>query len=124
MCFTSILTVHRMALITAGYVYTTMSGNERGEETFIAKVGQGWLFTIYEPVRESLGLEMGDRLRVTVRIEGRKNKRREETYLAKVYPGSGWRICIYEPVREILGLEVGDRVRVTIRKEESPKEGE
>jgi len=45
----------------------TMSGDERGGETFLAKVGEGWRLTIYEPVRESLGLEIGDRLRVTVR---------------------------------------------------------
>ena len=100
-----------------------MSGNERGEETFLAKVCKGWVFTIYEPIRESLDLEMGDRLKVTVRIEGRKNKGREETYLAKVYPSLGWRITVYKPIRESLGLKIGDRVRVTIRKEESP-EGE
>lgn len=37
------------------------------EETFLAKVQKGWRLTIYEPIRESLGLEMGDRVRVTVR---------------------------------------------------------
>ena len=45
----------------------TMNGDKRGGETFLAKVGEGWRLTIYEPVRESLGLEIGDRLRVTVR---------------------------------------------------------
>ena len=94
-----------------------MNGYESGEETFLAKVHKGWLFTIYEPVRESLDLEIGDRLRVTVRIDGKKNKR-EETFLAKVQKGSGWRICIREPIRESLGLEMGDRVRVTLRKNE------
>jgi len=44
-----------------------MSGNKKGEETFLAKVHKGWRVTIYEPIRESLGLEIGDRLRVTVR---------------------------------------------------------
>lgn len=43
-----------------------MSGNERVRETFLAKVYKGWRVTIYEPIRESLGLEIGDRLRVTV----------------------------------------------------------
>ena len=43
-----------------------MSGDERGGETFLAKVNKGWRITIYEPVRESLSLEIGDRLRVTV----------------------------------------------------------
>lgn len=94
-----------------------MSGNKRGEETFLIKVRKNWLITIYEPVRESLGLEIGDRLRVTVQIEGRKKAlRNKEAFLAKVT--TGWRICIYEPIRESLSLEVGDRVRVTIRKNE------
>jgi len=44
-----------------------MSENERSEETFLANVAKGWRVTIYEPIRESLGLEIGDRLRVTVR---------------------------------------------------------
>ena len=44
-----------------------MSGDERVAETFLAKVHKGWRLTIYEPVRESLDLEIGDRLRVTVR---------------------------------------------------------
>ncbi|GAG07208.1 unnamed protein product [marine sediment metagenome] len=46
-----------------------MSAREKGEETFLAKVHKGWRITVYEPVRESLGLEVGDRLRVTVRKE-------------------------------------------------------
>jgi len=41
----------------------------RGVETFLAKVHKGWRITVYEPIRESLGLEVGDRLRVTVRKE-------------------------------------------------------
>jgi len=44
-----------------------MSGNKRGEETFLANVYKGWRITIYEPVRESLGLEIGDRVRLTIR---------------------------------------------------------
>jgi len=44
-----------------------MSGDERGEETFLAKICTGWRLTIYESVRESLGLKEGDRLRVTIR---------------------------------------------------------
>ena len=43
-----------------------MSGDERGGETFLAKVHKGWRLTVYEPVREYLGLEIGDLLRVTV----------------------------------------------------------
>lgn len=42
------------------------------EETFLAKVIQGWRITVYEPVRESLGLKVGDRVRITIRIEGEK----------------------------------------------------
>ena len=85
------------------------------EETYLAKVRKGWRLTIYVPVRENLGLEMDDRLRVTIRIEGGKNER-EETYLAKVQ--KGWRLTIYEPVRESLELEMGDRLRVIIRKDD------
>jgi len=44
-----------------------MSGDKRGEETFLAKVYKGWRVTIYEPIRESLGLEIGDRVRLTIR---------------------------------------------------------
>jgi len=95
-----------------------MNENERGGETFLAKMGRGWLFTIYEPVRESLDLKIDDRLRVTVRIDGKKNKGKEETFPSKMNKGSGWRICIREPIRESLGLEMGDRVRVTVRKNE------
>lgn len=43
------------------------------EETFIAKVVTGWRFVIYEPIRKSLGLEIGDRVRVTIRIERGEN---------------------------------------------------
>jgi len=46
-----------------------MSGNERVRETFLAKVYKGWRVTIYEPVREQLGLEIGDRVRVTIQKE-------------------------------------------------------
>lgn len=123
MCFTSILTVHRMALITVEYLYLTMSEIEWGkEETFLAKVRKGWRLGIREPIRESLGLELDDRLRVTVQVDGRKKvpgRAQEETFLAKTV--SGRRITVYEPIRESLGLEMGDRVRVTIRKKESPQ---
>ncbi len=44
-----------------------MSENESGEETFLAKVDKWWRFTIYEQVRESLGLKVGDRVRITIR---------------------------------------------------------
>jgi len=44
-----------------------MSENKKSEETFLARVHKGWRITIYEPIRESLGLEIDDRLRVTVR---------------------------------------------------------
>jgi len=44
-----------------------MSENKKGEETFLATVHKGWRITIYEPIRESLGLEIDDRLRVTIR---------------------------------------------------------
>lgn len=44
----------------------TMSGDERGRETYLAKVYKGWRVTIYEQIRESLGLEIGDRVRVTI----------------------------------------------------------
>ena len=43
-----------------------MSDNKK-QETFLAKIHKGWRITIYEPIRESLDLEIGDRLRVTVR---------------------------------------------------------
>jgi len=43
----------------------------RGGETFLAKVAKGWRITLYEPVRESLGIEVGDRVRVTVRKDAR-----------------------------------------------------
>ena len=43
------------------------NGDERGEEIYLAKVGVGWRVTIYEPVRKSLGLEVGDLVRVTIR---------------------------------------------------------
>ncbi len=45
----------------------TMNGDKRGEEIFLAKVGVGWRVTIYEPVRKSLGLEVGELVRVTIR---------------------------------------------------------
>ncbi len=51
-----------------------MSGDKRGEETFLAKVYKGWRVTIYEPVRESLGLEIGDRVRLTIRKDEAKDK--------------------------------------------------
>jgi len=54
----------------------TMSGDERGGETFLAKVHKGWRITVYEPVREYLDLEIGDLLRVTVqKDEGRAHPR-------------------------------------------------
>jgi len=59
--------IERFLFITAEYLYMTMSGDERGGETFLAKVYKGWRVTIYEPIRESLGLEVGDRVRVTIR---------------------------------------------------------
>ena len=49
-----------------------MSGDERGGETFLAKVYTGWRVTIYEPVRESLGLKLGDRVRVTIQKDEAK----------------------------------------------------
>ncbi len=93
-----------------------MNEYKRDEETFLVKVKKNWLLTIYEPVRESLGLEIGDHLRATVQIEGRKALRKKETFLAKVT--IGYRIRIYQMVRKSLGLEVGDRIRITIRKNE------
>ena len=43
-------------------------GVEKGnEETYLAKVCQGWRVTIYEPVRERLGLRQGELVRVTIR---------------------------------------------------------
>jgi len=53
--------------ITAEYLCMAINGDERGEETFLAKVGEGWRLTVYEPIRESLDLNIGDLLRVTVR---------------------------------------------------------
>ena len=50
----------------------TMSGDERGGETFLAKVNKGWRITVYEPVREYLDLEIGDLLRVTVQKDKAK----------------------------------------------------
>ena len=49
-----------------------MSGNKRGVETFLSKVYTGWRVTIYEDVRESLGLKMGDRVRVTIQKDESK----------------------------------------------------
>ncbi len=46
-----------------------MSESKRNEETFLAKLCKGWRVTIYEQVRERLGLKEGDRLRVTIRKE-------------------------------------------------------
>jgi len=83
-----------------------MSGNKRDEETFLTRVGPAWRITILVLIRESLGLEMGDHVRVTIG---------EETFPSKVH--KGWRVTVYEPIRERLGLEIGDRVRVTIRKD-------
>ena len=54
----------------------TMSGDERGGETFLAKICKGWRITVYEPVRKYLDLEIGDLLRVTVqKDEGREPSR-------------------------------------------------
>lgn len=39
------------------------------EETFLAKIARGWRVTIYEPIRESLELNIGDLLRVTVSLK-------------------------------------------------------
>jgi len=47
---------------------------EENKETFLTKVITGWRFCIYEPIRESLGLEIGDRLRVTILKEESKDK--------------------------------------------------
>ncbi len=49
-----------------------MSKNESGGETFLAKVNKWYRITIYEPVRESLGLEVGDRVRITIRKDEAK----------------------------------------------------
>ena len=49
-----------------------MSGKERGGETFLTKIHKGWRFTINESVRESLGLNVGDRVRVTIRKDEAK----------------------------------------------------
>ena len=46
---------------------------KENEETFLAKVKKGWRITIYEPVRESLGIEIDDILKVTIRKD--KSKR-------------------------------------------------
>jgi len=93
-----------------------MSENKKGEETFLATVHKGWRITIYEPIRESLGLEIDDRLKVTVLKDGAGSR----DFLAKVH--KGWRVTIYEPIRESLGLEIDDRLRVTIRKDEEARE--
>ena len=52
-----------------------MSEREKGVETFLAKVIKGWRITIYEPIRESLELEIGDIVRVTVRKEERRKSK-------------------------------------------------
>ena len=39
------------------------------EETFLAKVCQGWRVTIPLPVRERLGLKLGGLVRITLRKE-------------------------------------------------------
>ncbi len=47
----------------------TMTESKRNEETFLAKLCKGWRVTVYEQVRERLGLKEGDLLRVTIRKE-------------------------------------------------------
>jgi len=39
------------------------------KETFLARIAKGWRICLYEPVRDNLGFEIGDLLRVTVRLE-------------------------------------------------------
>ncbi len=51
-----------------------MSENKRGEETFLAIIGQGYRVTIYEPVRKSIDLDVGDRVRVTIRKDEARDK--------------------------------------------------
>jgi len=46
-----------------------MSGDKRGEETFLATLCKGWRVTVYEQIRNKLGLKEGDSLRVTIRKE-------------------------------------------------------
>jgi len=45
------------------------SDSKRNEETFLAKLCKGWRVTVYEQIRERLGLTEGDILRVTIRKE-------------------------------------------------------
>ena len=51
-----------------------MSEEGGGEITFLAKVDKSYRFTIYEPIRESLGLEVGEIVSVTIR----RNKIRDK----------------------------------------------
>ena len=39
---------------------------EMGEETFLAKIGQGWRVTIPQPVREWLGLKQDCIVRISI----------------------------------------------------------
>ncbi len=71
-------------------------------ETFLAKVTTGGRLTVNEAVRESLGIEIGDHLRVTVQIDRRKDDETVMVYCesgahtAELVPhrkenlGSGW----------------------------------
>jgi len=81
--------------------------SKKMEETFLAKMCVGWRVTIYEPVRDRLGLRLGELLSVTIQ---------KDEFLAKLCVG--WRVTIYEPVRNRLDLKIGELVRVTIRKEQ------
>lgn len=42
-------------------------------ETFLAVVATGYRITIYEPIRKSLRIKIGDHLRLTVQIERKKD---------------------------------------------------
>ena len=71
-CVSSDTLVHRREelLFTPVEIHSTgMSDFKRGTETFLTKVWAGYRITIYEEIRESLGIEIGDRVRVTVRKE-------------------------------------------------------
>jgi len=46
-----------------------MSDFKRDSETFLTKVYKGYRITLVEPIRESLGIEIGDRVRITIQKE-------------------------------------------------------
>lgn len=89
-----------------------------GEETFLAKIMRGWRLTVYEPIRESLDLEIGDLLRVTIHLV-KKRKEPEidqakgiKTFETKLF-GRG-RVTIPSDIRTDLDLVDGTKIKLLL----------